>query len=196
MGRHNLRQAKELKHYQAVRHYQVVYQGFIKSVMASMDVEVTYDVSFGKRFRVLSQSGSKLLREKVLMKAIDSEREASKNESANALTSSNYRFQLLGIQSIEGRQAYILSVEPLTQNRYLYQGTAWVDATDFAASRIEAEPAENPSFWITRPKITYKAAKDETFWLPKYNRSETKIRVGGKAVFTIDYGKFKIDPHH
>jgi hypothetical protein len=59
--------------------------------------------------------------------------------------------------------------------------------------RIKAEPAKNPSFWILRPQITFTSTKTGNFWLPATNRSETKVRVGGTAVFTIDYGTYQID---
>jgi hypothetical protein len=82
---------------------------------------------------------------------------------------------------------------PVTDSKFLYRGRIWVDAADFALTRIKAEPAKNPSFWIQRPQITFSSTKTGDFWLPTSNRSETKVRVGGTAVFTIDYGTYQID---
>jgi hypothetical protein len=192
MQRHNLSQTEQLKHYQAVRHYHVEYRGFSVSIAANMEVAVNFDASSGKSFRIVSQSGSKLLCEKVLKKAVDSEKEASQDKEATALTPANYRFQLAGSESLGGRPAYILDVEPLTQSKFLYRGRIWVDSTDFAVVKIEAEPAKNPSFWISRPQIKYANAKTGDFWLPQQNRSETKVRIGGTAVLTIDYGTYQI----
>src|SRR5580658_8568129 len=64
--RHNQARADELKQYKALRHYQVEYTGFSKKIAAKMDVEVNYDARTGKSFRIVSESGSGLLREKVL----------------------------------------------------------------------------------------------------------------------------------
>jgi hypothetical protein len=193
MQLHNQSQTEELRHYQAVRHYQVEYRGFAASIQAKMDVAVTFDISSGKSFRIVSQTGSKFLCEKVLKKAVDSEEEASHDKGATALTPANYRFQLAGTESLDGRPSYVFDVEPLTLSKFLYRGRIWVDATDFAVAKIKAEPAKNPSFWISRPQITYTSAKNGDFWLPKYNRSETKVRIGGTAVLTIDYGSYQID---
>ena len=192
MQRHNQAQAAELKRYQAVRHYQVQYKG-LGSLEGKMDVSVTFDAASGKSFRIVSQSGSKLLCEKVLKKAVVSEEEASHNQAATALTPANYRFQLAGTENLGQRPAYILNVEPLTDSKFLYRGKIWVDAADFAVVRGKAEPAKNPSFWISRPQITFTSAKTGNFWLPESNRSETKFRLGGTAVFTIDYGTYQID---
>jgi hypothetical protein len=194
MEDHDRRQAEELKHYRAVRHYQVEYEGFAASLVAKMEVEVNFDASSGKKFRIASQSGSKLLCEKVLKKAVDSEEEASKDKAAAALTPANYSFQLEGRDSVNGRPAYILNVEPMTKSKFLVRGKVWVDAADFAVAKIEAAPAKNPSFWISRTLIRYTNAKTGDFWLPERNRSESKVRLGGTAVLTIDYGTYQIVP--
>jgi hypothetical protein len=94
---------------------------------------------------------------------------------------------------LDGRPAYILAVEPLTPNRLLYRGKIWVDAADFAVVKIEAEPAKNPSVWIARTHISHTYARNSGFWLPAENRSESKIRIGGTAVLTIDYGRYRFD---
>ena len=95
MEHHNQVQRAALKHYRAVRQYDVEYRG-ITTIDAKMSVEFDYDAASGKRFRVVSQSGSKILSEKILKRAMDSEIEASKDNAASALTPANYRFQLQG----------------------------------------------------------------------------------------------------
>jgi hypothetical protein len=192
MRRQTQAQTVELRHYQALRHYQVEYRGFAARVAAAMDVEVNYDAAAGKSFRIVSQSGSHLLCEKVLKRAMDSEAEAYKDKGSTALTEVNYRFQLAGTDIVESRPAYILDVEPLTASKFLFRGKVWVDAADFAVVKMETEPAKSPSFWISRTLIHYSSVKTESFWLPRQVRSETRVRVGGTAVLTIDYGTYAV----
>lgn len=192
MEHHDQIQQEGLKHYSAVRHYHVEYQG-LANLEAQMEVEVNFNAATGKTFRIVSQSGSKILGEKVLKRAMDSEKEASEDRGGTALTPENYRFQLQGSESVDGRPAYILSVEPLKESKFLYRGKIWVDATDFAVSKIEAAPAKNPSFWISRTLIRYTSAKTGDFWLPQRSVSESKIRIGGAAVLAIDYGTYQIN---
>jgi hypothetical protein len=194
MERHNRKQAEGLKHYEALRHYEVEYHGFATTVDGKMEVEVSFDSVSGKSFRVLSQSGSKLLCEKVLKRAVDSEKEASQDKGSTALTSANYKFQVMGAESLNGRPTYVLEVVPWKESRFLYRGKIWVDAADFAVARIEASPAKSPSFWISRTLIRYTSTKTGDFWLPKMSRSETKVRIGGTAVLTIDYGTYHFVP--
>jgi hypothetical protein len=194
MQRHNLDQSNQLKHYDSLRHYQVEYQGFPANAAANMDVEVEYDASSGKSFRIVSESGPKFLLDKVLKRAVDSEKEASHEKELTALSEANYRFHLAGTENVSGRPAYILDVDPLKATKFLYRGRIWVDATDFAVVKMETEPAKNPSIFIARTAIHYTSAMTENLWLPQRMRSETKVRIGGTAVFTIDYGTYHVGP--
>ena len=192
MRQHEANQSRKLKHYQALRHYQVQYKGLGTHLAATMDVELNYDSATGKVFRIVSQSGSKLLCDHVLKRAVTSEQEASKDKASTALDTTNYRFQLTGSELINGRPTWILKVDPLIKSKYLYRGEVWVNADDYAVNMIRVEPAQNPSFWIASTQIENTNLKVDGVWLPEKNRSESKIRVGGSAVLTIDYGTYHV----
>jgi hypothetical protein len=194
LERRNLKQAEVLESYKDLRHYEVVYRGFFKTITAKMDVEFSYDAASGKSYRIVAQSGSHMLCEKVLSRALDGEREASLNRGGTALTQANYRFQFTGIENVDGRPAYLLSVEPATPNQFLYRGNIWVDPNDFSVIKMEVQPAKNPSFWISRTLIHLANLESGGFCLPAHNETETRIRVGGTAVLTIDYGSYQIIP--
>lgn len=192
MQRHDAAQIRELKRYESTRHYQVQYKGLGTHLAATMEVDVTYDSTTGKSLRIVSQSGSKVLCDKVLKRAVDSEQEASKDKASTALNTTNYGFELLGTEQVDGRPSYILKVDPLRKSKFLYRGKVFVDVEDFAVTKIEVEPAQNPSFWISSTHIENKNLKTNGVWLPEKNRSESKIRVGGTAVLTIDYGTYHV----
>jgi len=194
MERHDRAQAERLRRYHAVRHYSIVYRGFARTIAASMEVEVDYESTSGKSFRVISQDGSATLCQKVLKRALDSEKEASQDKASTALTPANYKFQFVGADRLGNRSAYILEVEPITPTKFLYRGRIWVDAADFAVAKMEVQPAKNPSFWISRTVIHHTNGITNGFWLPEQNRSETKVRIGGAAVMTIDYGTYQVTP--
>lgn len=193
---HNQARAEGLKHYQSVRHYNVEYKGFAAKIAASLVVEADYDASTGKTFHIVSQSGNTLLVDKVLKRLVESEKDADQYKTSTALIPANYKFKLEGIENVDGRPSYIFDVQPLIANKYLYRGKIWVDAADFAVARISAAPAKNPSFWISSTAIHHQYTRTDGFWLPAQNRSETKVRVGGTAVLTIDYGKYQVTPEN
>jgi len=193
MHTHTAARIQDLKHFTALRHYQVEYKGYSATIGARMDVEAHYDAARGMSFRIVSQSGSKFLCDKVLKRAVDSEQEASSDTRSTELTPANYKFQLVGSETIAGRPAYILKVEPLSDGKFLYRGKIWVDAADFEVVKMETEPARNPSFFISRTLIHYTSVLAHGFWLPQKIRSETKVRIGGTAVLTIDYGNYQVE---
>jgi hypothetical protein len=200
MQRHNQLRTDALKLWKSTRIYETEYKGYSKTIAARMVIEFSFDVSSGKSFRIVSQSGSKLLCEKVLKRAAESEKEASQEKASSALTLANYSFKLVGSENLNGRPAYILQVEPITASKFLIRGKIWIDAAEFALVKVDAEPAKNPSFWIAHTRVLQSYSKTGSFWLPERNRSETRVRVGGVAAFTIDYGSYQIEskatPYH
>ena len=191
---HNRMRSQELREYHSLRQYAVAYRGYGTKISARMAVEVTYNAASGKSFRIVSQSGSPFLCNKVLKRAVDSEEEASQDKDLTALTPANYRFQLDGVESLNGRPAYVLDVDPVKPAKFLYRGKIWVDAADFAVVKIDATPAKNPSVWIAKTTIRHTSAMTDGFWLPQETQSQTWVRIGGTAVLTIDYGTYQVAP--
>jgi hypothetical protein len=190
----NLERAQALAAYQGTRVYRLEHRGFPGSRTAEMTVAVKYRSPGTKEFSIQSETGSRLLIEKVFHKLLQSEKEAltEDNQAHVAMNNANYRFTLAGYESMPTGPCYILSVEPLTKNKFLYRGRIWVDAEDFAVVRIEAAPAKNPSFWTKETRIEQVYAKIGDFWLPVSNRSTSTTRLGGQAEFTIDYQDYQI----
>jgi len=190
----NLERAHALGAYQGTRIYRLEYHGFPGSRSAEMIVDVKYSTPGTKDFSVRSEKGSQLIIERVFKRMLQSEKEAvtEENQSHIALNHDNYSFTLVGYESTPTGSSYILSVEPRTNNKLLYRGRIWVDAEDFAVTRIEGAPAKNPSFWTKETKIVQVYAKVGDFWLPASNRSTSAIRLGGQANFTINYQDYRI----
>jgi hypothetical protein len=191
----NAERARELLSFQATRYYQLRYTGFPSTLGAEMQVKLSYTAPGTKEFTIESESGSKLILNRVFHRLLESEKESGSdgaNRTAVALSTGNYRFSLLGCAPGDGRPLYVMQVEPLHDTKYLYRGKVWIDATDFAVTRIEAQPAKNPSFWIKRTEIHHEYQKVGEFYLPVLNQTVTDVRLGGKAVLTIRYLDYKL----
>ncbi|MGD0509417.1 MAG: hypothetical protein ABSA27_16580 [Terriglobales bacterium] len=202
--RKDLERAQALRHSESTRVYRLSYRGFPGDREAEMTVEATYDSPATKSFKVISQTGSKLIIERVFKRLLESEKEAAEPEmhARTLLNRANYDMALIGFESSgvnsggvsstdQGSQ-YVLAVYPKTKSKYLYRGKVWVDGTDFAVTRIEAEPAQNPSFWTKRNDIRHEYMKVQNFWLPRRNQSVSYIRLGGRATLTIEYDNYRV----
>jgi hypothetical protein len=190
----NLQRAKALHAFQGTRVYHLRYQGFAISKEAEMVTSIVYQAPDTKQFTEVSQTGSKLIVDKVFRKLLETEQEALKDENRTrtALNTDNYNFTLTGYEAGTPSSNYVFQVEPRNPTKFLYRGKIWIDAQDFAVSRMEVEPAKSPSFWTKKSEISHTYAKVGGFWLPKQNRSVSTIRLGGQAVLTIDYKDYKI----
>ena len=187
----NQERAAALQHYIGKRSYRLEYHGFPASADATMEVEVNFDAPASKHFTIVSATGSKLIQNRVFHRLLESEEQAadSSNRKNTALDLDNYTFSLAGIEGTN----YVLNVEPKAENRFLYRGKIWVDAHDFAVTRIDAQPARNPSFWTTKSVIHHTYQKlDNGFYLPRENKTVTNVRMGGVATLTIEYGSYQV----
>jgi hypothetical protein len=190
----NLERAQALHAYSGTRIYQVDYRGFPGGRSAEMVVDVKYQSPGTKEFTIRSATGSKMIIDKVFKKLLQAEEEALAIEVQRhtALNGENYNFALVGYENTPSGLMYVLTVEPKTKDKFLYQGRIWVDAGDFAVARLEAEPAKNPSFWTKNSEIEQVYMKVSEFWLPVRNHSITEIRLGGTAELTIHYSNYRI----
>jgi len=197
--RNDVERAQALRHYESTRVYHLSYRGFPGDRDAEMTVEAAYDSPSTKSFKVISQTGSKLIIDRVFKRLLESEKEAAQPEmhARTLLNRDNYDFALIGfepsgVKSSGQDSQYVLAVYPKTKSKYLYRGKVWVDAVDFAVTRIEAEPAQNPSFWTKKNEIHHEYVKVQAFWLPRRNESVSYIRLGGRATLTIEYNNYRV----
>jgi hypothetical protein len=192
--RRDAERAQALGHYESTRVYRLTYNGFPGDRQAEMTVEAAYDSPSTKRFHIISQSGSNLIINRVFKRLLESEKEATEPamHAHTLLNRDNYDFALIGFEPSEPGGQYVLAVNPKTRSKYLYRGKVWVDGTDFAVTRIEAEPAQNPSFWTKKSEIRHEYMKVQDFWLPRRNESVSYIRLGGRATLTIEYKDYRV----
>jgi hypothetical protein len=190
----NAERAAALRQFNGTRIYRMQYRGFPSDRDAEMVVNVTYRAPSTKEFVVVSQSGSKLITDRVFKKLLEGEQEAANEENRrnSALTTENYDFTSAGYETTPDGEQYVLNLLPKSRNKYLYRGKIWVDAKDFAVVRIEGEPARNPSFWIKKTEVKHRYVKVNDFWLPVENHTESVIRLGGRAILSIEYKDYRI----
>jgi outer membrane lipoprotein-sorting protein len=182
-----------LDHYTSERTYRVEYKGTGGKHSGEILVHAEYTAPDKKRFTVISETGSKLICEKVLRRLVESEQEAGQktNRMQTALSAENYQAVLAGEEQIDGVRVWVLKVSPKVDNKFTYRGTVWVNAEDYGVMRVVGEPAKNPSWWISRTNFESRYVQRGEFWLPGRNVSTSHVRIGGEAKLTIDYGAYE-----
>ena len=192
MERTDAERASGLRRYTCVRRYVLQNGRFNKH--AEMVVRMVWTSPGGKEFATLSESGTALLRSKVLQKLMDGEKEAARElRGQTPITRANYEFKLIGTDQIRGRPCYLLELKSKRESKYLINGRAWVDAADFAVIRMDGVFSKNPSFWTKNVRIVHEFEKHGEQWLPIASKSNTDARIFGNSEVTISYYDYEVE---
>jgi len=189
---HDRAMAGSLVRYTCLRRYALENRRFHKK--AEMSVRMTYSSPGHKKFEVLSEQGAAVLRQRVLRPMLAAEEESGRDDIRphTLIAQANYDFKLLGMQTQQGRPAYLMEVTPKTRNKFLIRGRVWVDAEDFGVIRVEAAPAQNPSMFIHNTRVVQQSTRFGANWLPLFNHSNTDSFLFGHTEVTIDSWDYKI----
>lgn len=187
--------AGELGGYSSLRSYHLECH-CLSSREADMVVRVDYEAPDKKVFTIESESGSGMLRNRVFKKLLEAEEDSTnqENQQRSAITPDNYKFRITDYKNTSAGEFYVLDAQPRSKNKFLFRGLIWVDAKEFAITRIEGEPAQHPSWWTLKTDFNRRYQKIGKFWLPESNQSETKVRIFGTAVLKIEYHDYQLEP--
>jgi outer membrane lipoprotein-sorting protein len=182
-----------LKDYSSTRYYSLNNERF--HTKAEMTAKMRYFRPGRKEFDIDPESGAGVLQQKVFRRMVDAELEASdaKMRLATQLTPANYDFHLEETGSDRGRRAYVFDISPRALNKFSIRGRVWVDAEDFAITRVEGKPAKNPSFWVRSTNFVHIYQKFGDFWLPVSNISQTDVLIFGHTTVEIRYSDYAIN---
>jgi hypothetical protein len=187
--------SKALESYSSLRTYHLECH-CLSHKKADMVVRTDYQAPNKKEFTIVSESGSGTVRDRVFKKLLEAEKESMRdeNQQRSAIAPENYIFQVSDYKKTDTEEFYVLDAQPRTKNKFLFRGHIWVNAKDFAITRVEGEPAVNPSWWTLKTEFKRSYRKVGNFWLPESNESETRVRVFGTAVLSIEYRDYQITP--
>ena len=182
-----------LESYLSTRRYSVFEPGHESD--AELLVSMQFVAPSTKTFTTIAVHGVGWIHRRVFGRLMEAEAEAAggQDKTNSAITPANYEAQLLGSDSLSGRDCYVLSLVPRRRDKYLFIGKAWIDKEDFAIARLEGEPAKSPSFWVVRAPFVREYQRVDRFWLPRQDETRTEIRFAGPYVLRIQYADYQIN---
>ncbi len=69
--------------------------------------------------------------------------------------SSDYRYRLIGIESVEGKPCFALRIEPVDEDRTLYRGTVWLDRETYLKVKTQTTQTRLSSPLVSSEEIQY-----------------------------------------
>lgn len=138
-------------------------------------------------FEVLKESGSGLLRQRVLRAALLEEQENHNTTklAESDFTRANYDF-LLEESSRESNLVRI-GLAPRRKSQLLIDGAAFVRRDDADLVRIEGVLSKRPSFWTRRVEITRHYARIDGVRVPIEVRLGADVLLVGNSAFDMTY---------
>ena len=171
--------------YRASRHLTASTRG--GRMTASIDAVTSLDPQHGFTYEIEKAEGSSLIQTKVLIKALDAEKDASESATSkaqSALTPANYEF--LEVSPMSGRMVRI-DVRPRRKHMMLINGHLVVESDSADLVRIEGELSQRPSFWTRRVHVVREYDRIAGVHVPVSMKSEADVLIVGSSQFSMDY---------
>jgi hypothetical protein len=178
--------------YTVTEHYNMRNSRF--SEPARITVKTTYRKGQGKSFDVISRSGPSLLKGRVFDSILRGESEVSRGavRERSLITTANYHMRLLATEKMEGRDCYVVELEPKHRSSHVLKGRAWFTRDSYSLVRIEGRPAASVSFLTGRPFVTRDYQLFDGFWLAVKSHAHSQGFFAGESDLTIEYTGYTI----
>ena len=147
--------------------------------------QVTAEVNFvppGTKAYEIRETNGRGHGEKVVRRVLQHEAEMAGQSDHSAVSPANYDFNLVGKETLEGRECYVLALRPKRESKDLLKGHAWVDAATYQVRRIMGEPAKNPSWWVKKVTVELSFAEVGGMWMQTAAKADADVRFVGNHV--------------
>jgi hypothetical protein len=178
-----------------VKDHYAIYRNGDPNPSAEMTVQTTYKRGSGKTFTTLSESGSGLLRSTVIHKIIESEKEMSLSPVRETvlLNSANYEITPEPNEvQLNGHACRIVDLKARQKNPHLFNGKAWLDATDYTIVRLEGSPSQAPSFFAGDSTVARDYSKIEGLAMATHAEAHSHSFLLGNTILKIDSTDYQI----
>lgn len=175
--------------YRALRRLEARNERFNAEGWMEVATELTADKGF--QWTLVSEGGSGYIRNKVLRRALETERDAAakQNGASSALSRENYVFDerldaaLAGVPDGMAR----VGITPKRKDTLLVDGHVWLSATDADLLQVDGRLAKSPSFWTRTVDVMRRYARIGGVRVPVEMTSTAELRVAGVSTFRMTY---------
>jgi len=144
-------------------------------------------------YHALGFSGDNIVKTEVIANYLKAEVEAAQGTSNVSINPANYKFKYKGTQDWNGRQAYVLHVNPREKKVGLFKGELWLDAETYMPVREEGSFVKSPSFMLKKMQFVRDYELQNGVSIPQRTESQVETRFFGKVELNINYLTFSKD---
>jgi hypothetical protein len=187
-----LNRERKLAGFTVTEYYKIENSHFSKPAEAI--IETTYRRGQGKTYKVLSRTGPSLLRNRVLDRLLQEERDMSRGKMREQaiITSANYDMKLIGDDPVDGTLYDIFELIPKRKSPYLLKGRLWLDPAKMAIVKIEGKPPTSASFFSGRPQVVREYEEVNGFVLAQHSHAVSSSFLFGRSTVDIEYRDYHL----
>jgi hypothetical protein len=154
--------------------------------VATLTAWTSFDPTTGFSYEITEESGSGLIRSKVLHAALEAEKSAKQADqrARAALTPANYEFTT-GEDASNGLQR--IRIKPRRKEAMMIDGSILLTTTDADLVRVEGVLVKRPSFWTRRVEVTRDYSRIAGMRLPVMMSSVADVLFVGRSTFEMRY---------
>lgn len=145
-------------------------------------------------YKALGFSGDNVVKTEVIANYLKAEVEAAAQGSPDvALTPQNYKFKYKGTEQWNGREVYMLHVNPRHKRPGLFKGELWLDAETYMPVRESGLLVKSPSFMLKKVEFVRDYEIENGVSMPQRTESHVQTRFFGKVELNVNYLTFSKD---
>ncbi len=144
-------------------------------------------------YHALGFSGDNVVKTEVIANYLKAEVEAGKGNSDVSITPQNYKFKYKGTQDWNGRQVYVLHLNPREKKVGLFKGELWLDTETYMPVREQGSFVKSPSFMLKKMQFVREYELQNGVSIPQRTASQVETRFFGKVELSINYLTFSKD---
>lgn len=149
--------------------------------------KVTYDA--------LKFEGDGTVKNQVLVRYLTAEAESYDSPNPRlAVNRENYKFKNKGLQIKDGRQVYVLELNPRRKEVGLFKGEVWLDPETMLPVREAGRFVKSPSVFIKKLEFVRHYEIRDGLAVPVSMKSFADTRIVGRTELNIDYENFTRQP--
>ena len=181
----------QFRPYRVTRNYNLFKGDKNNQLKPRLIAEISVVPPDSKRYTIENPNGS-LMEEKIVRKMLDGEVAFAKDSRPSDITPENYDFRLNREDEISGRRCYVLDLIPKRKSKSLLRGAIWVDAQSYLPPRVEGEPTQNPSWWVTGARIVLLYGYVGRMWLQTSSEATANVRIIGRSTMIWQDVKYQM----
>jgi hypothetical protein len=170
--------------YRAIRHLEAAARN--GRTKASLTAMTSLDPEHGFQFEVLEESGSGMIRSKVLRGALEAEQRARRSGEMgrSALTRLNYEF---GEPETTHPGFVRVGIRPRRSDTMLVVGSILLTDEEADLVSVEGRLIKRPSFWTRRVDVVRRYARLAGVRVPVSMESTAEVLIVGRSTFSMRY---------